>query len=153
LIALVEAATRFGYTRGSFRVLCHQFRSNPQKEFFLPPAKGRRAAVKINRVCQEVISLPKQNLSTYDISRALEHDGHNVSPANIKEEGFARLLRNRDEERPLAFALKRLRLSLSANWLSLPAGFGPALEAFSSFCRMWLQSPLVAYWKKRSFRA
>jgi hypothetical protein len=31
-----EAAARFGYTPGSFRVLCHQFRSDPTREFFLP---------------------------------------------------------------------------------------------------------------------
>lgn len=34
-----EAAARFGYTPGSFRVLCHQFRADPSRVFFFtyPP--------------------------------------------------------------------------------------------------------------------
>jgi hypothetical protein len=39
-----EVAQRFGYTPGSFRVLCHQFRAQPDRSFFLPPPKGPRAA-------------------------------------------------------------------------------------------------------------
>jgi len=50
------------------------------------------------------MALRKQNLSIYDISRALEEAGSPLSPAAIslilKEEGFARLPRRRDEERP-----------------------------------------------------
>ncbi len=100
-----EAAQRFGYTPGSFRVLCHQFRQNPQREFFLAPAKGPQTAPRIDRARQEVVTLRKQNLSIYDISRALKEAGNDLSPAAIsiilKEEGFARLPRRRDEERPL----------------------------------------------------
>ena len=33
-----EAARRFGYTEGSFRVLCHQFRQDPNRSFFVPSA-------------------------------------------------------------------------------------------------------------------
>jgi hypothetical protein len=100
-----EAAKRFGYTPGSFRVLCHEFRKNPRREFFLPPAKGPQAAPKMDRVRQEVIALRKQNLSIYDISRALDKDNKKMSPVAIslilKEEGFSRLPRRREEERPL----------------------------------------------------
>ncbi len=32
----VEVARRFGYSPGSFRVLTHTFRSNPDRPFFLP---------------------------------------------------------------------------------------------------------------------
>ncbi len=99
-----EAAKRFGYTSGSFRVLCHEFRVNPRREFFLPPAKGPQAAPKVDQVRENVILLRKQNLSIYDISRALEKDGKPLSPPAIsiilKEEGFARLPRRKDEERP-----------------------------------------------------
>lgn len=53
-----------------------------------------------------MISLRKQNQSIYDISRALRREGHQLSPVAIskvlKEEGFARLPRRRDEERPAA---------------------------------------------------
>jgi hypothetical protein len=104
-LSSAEAARRFGYTTGSFRVLCHEFRSNPQREFFLPSAKGPQAAPKVDRVRQEVVALRKQNLSIYDISRALEQEGTPLSPAAIslilKNEGFARLSRRRDDERPL----------------------------------------------------
>jgi hypothetical protein len=41
-----EAATRSGYTEGSFRVLVHEFRQNPQRQFFLAPSKGPQAAPK-----------------------------------------------------------------------------------------------------------
>ena len=40
-LASAEVARRFGYTPGSFRVLCHAFRRDPAREFFLPSAQGR----------------------------------------------------------------------------------------------------------------
>jgi hypothetical protein len=53
-----------------------------------------------------VIALRKQNLSIYDISDVLQTKGMKVSPVSVsiilKQEGFARLPRRRDEERPLA---------------------------------------------------
>lgn len=98
-----EAAARFGYSPGSFRVLCHQFRQDPGREFFLAPAKGPQTSPKKDRVREQVVALRKQNLSIYDIARALEENGHPLSPVSIslilKEEGFARLPRRRDEER------------------------------------------------------
>ena len=39
-LSTAEAAARFGYTPGSFRVLVHRFRQDPRRKFFLPPAKG-----------------------------------------------------------------------------------------------------------------
>jgi transposase-like protein len=99
-----EAARRFGYTPGSFRVLVHQFRRDPHRAFFLSPAKGPRAAPKSDPLREKVVALRKQNLSIYDISRALAHEGQPLSPVAVslilKEEGFARLPRRRDEERP-----------------------------------------------------
>jgi hypothetical protein len=99
-----EAARRFGYSPGSFRVLCHLFRQNPHRSFFRPPATGPKAAPKRDPVRDDVIALRKQNLSIYDISQALARSGHKLSPAAValilKDEGFARLPRRRDEERP-----------------------------------------------------
>lgn len=98
-----EAARRFGYTPGSFRVLCHELHQNPGLEFFL---SSRRAAEgpKGDRVREEVVALRKQNLSIYDISRALADKGEKRSPAAVslilQEEGFERLPRRRDDERP-----------------------------------------------------
>ena len=66
-----EAAHRFGYTPGSFRVLVHQFRQHPRRDFFLKPAKGPRSAPKTDPVRDRVIALRKEILSIYDISRNL----------------------------------------------------------------------------------
>jgi DDE family transposase len=97
-------AERFGYTPGSFRVLCHQFRQDPGRPFFLSPQKGPRTAPKKDRLREQVVALRKQNLSVYDIHEVLHRSGHKLSPAAIslllKEEGFARLPRRRDDERP-----------------------------------------------------
>ena len=100
-----QAARRFGYTPGSFRVLVHQFRQNPRRDFFLTPAKGPRAAPKADPLRDRIIALRKQNLSIYDISRNLAHQGNSLSPVAVahvlKEEGFARLPRRADDERPV----------------------------------------------------
>ena len=99
-----ETAKRFGYTPGSFRVLCHEFRQNPDREFFLPPQKGPRSAPKSDPLRERIIRLRKQNLSIYDIAQELAHSGQTLSPPAIstilKKEGFARLPRRGDEERP-----------------------------------------------------
>lgn len=101
-----EAARRGGYTAGSFRVLVHQFRQNPDRQFFLPPAKGPKTAPKTERLREKVIALRKQNLSIYDISQTLAREGEPLSPVAVslilKQEGFARLPRRQDEERPPA---------------------------------------------------
>jgi transposase-like protein len=99
-----EVAKRFGYTPGSFRVLCHQFRQHPHRAFFLQPHKGPHRAPKRDPVRDQVIALRKQNFSIYDISETLKAEGHPLSPVTIslllKEEGFARLPRRADDERP-----------------------------------------------------
>ena len=102
-LSSAEAARRGGYTPGSFRVLAHQFRQNPERQFFLPPAKGPHTAPKKERLRQQIIALRKQNLSIYDISQALTKEREPVSPVAVslilKEEGFARLPRRPDEQR------------------------------------------------------
>ena len=101
-----EVARRFGYTAGSFRVLCHQFRAQPERAFFLPPAKGPHSAPKSDPLREQVIALRKQNLSVYDIEQTLAQSGSRLSAATVaqllKAEGFARLPRRRDDERPAA---------------------------------------------------
>jgi transposase len=103
-IPSAEAARRYGYSPGSFRVLVHQFRQNPQREFFLPPAKGPQTPSKKDHLRERIIALRKQNLSIYDISRILHDEGHSLSPAAVstllQAEGFTRLPRRLDEERP-----------------------------------------------------
>jgi transposase len=100
----VEVAKRFGYSAGSFRVLAHQFRQAPERAFFLPSERETKPRSKRKRLRDRVVALRKQNLSIQDISRALSYDGESISPATVstvlKEEGFARLPRRVDEERP-----------------------------------------------------
>jgi hypothetical protein len=99
-----EAATRFGYTPGSFRVLVHQFRSRPERDFFIAAPRQGRPPGKQDRLRELVVALRKQNLSVHDISRALARDGESLSPAAVaailKQEGFAKLPRRLDDERP-----------------------------------------------------
>ena len=99
-----DVALRFGYSPGSFRVLASHFRHDPQRPFFLPPAKGPQPASPSDPWRQKIIQGRKQNLSIYDLSRLLQDQGHRLSPAAIghilQEEGFARLPRRADEERP-----------------------------------------------------
>lgn len=103
-LASKEAARRFGYSPGSFRVLVYQFRQNPSRPFFLPPAKGPQKAPKSDPLREQIVQARKQNLSIYDIQRHLHDKGHSLSSTYIsiilKEEGFARLPRRADDERP-----------------------------------------------------
>lgn len=99
-----EVAQRFGYSYASFRTLASQFRKGPGRPFFLSPAKGPHTAPKKRALRDRVIALRKQNLSIYDISRALTADSHPISPVAVaqilKDEGFARLPRRDDQDRP-----------------------------------------------------
>ena len=118
-------ATRFGYSPGSFRVLCHQFRHDPDKRaaFFQAPRHGPRQAPARDRVRELVVALRKQNLSVYDIQRQLAEAGHSLSINSLsvllREEGFARLPRRRDDERP---AVTRPELAAVADVRELDLG-------------------------------
>jgi len=99
-------ARRFAYSPGSFRVLCHQFRHEAEKRagFFQRAHHGPRTAPVRDQVRDRAVALRKRNLSVYDIQRELAQSGQAVSvnalAVVLREEGFARLPRRRDEERP-----------------------------------------------------
>ena len=101
-----EVARRFGYTPGAFRVLCHEFRHDPEKRnaFFQDVRHGPQAAPVRDRVRTLAVAMRKKNLSVYDIQRELAAAGHTISinalAVLMREEGFDRLPRRRDEERP-----------------------------------------------------
>jgi hypothetical protein len=107
-IPSAEAARRFAYSPGSFRVLCHQFRHdhNLRAGFFQTPHPGPRQAPARDRVRELVEAMRKRNLSVYDIQRELAEAGHTISINSLalllREEGFARLPRRGDDERPAA---------------------------------------------------
>jgi hypothetical protein len=102
-----EVARRFGYSAGAFRVLCHEFRHDPVKRaaFFPTPARGPQGRPVRDRVRERVIALRKRNLSVYDIQRELAEAGHAISINTLslllREEGFVRLPRRGDDERPV----------------------------------------------------
>lgn len=99
-----EVADRFGYTAGSFRVMCTRFRKDPDREFFLPTRRGPGTAPKKDKLTERVVELRKRNLSIYDIGRELAGEGKKVAPSSVheilKREGFSRLPRRADDERP-----------------------------------------------------
>jgi hypothetical protein len=104
----VEVARRFSYTPGSFRVLCHQFRHDPDfraRFFSRVPQEPALAPVR-DPLRDLVVAMRKRNLSVYDIQRELAGAGHTVSINTLtlllRKEGFARLPRRLDEERPQA---------------------------------------------------
>jgi len=97
-----EVARRFDYTPGSFYQLVHQFRQQPSREFFVEPTPpGAKLGDTLRK---RILQLRKQNQSVYDISEALKKDGHPRTPASVaqilRQEGFARLPRRADDERP-----------------------------------------------------
>jgi hypothetical protein len=97
-----QVAKRFGYTVGSLHQLVHQFRLAPERAFFVE-AK-RTLTTKDDPIRRKVIELRKRNQSVYDISEALKKDGHGRSAVSVskilQEEGFAKLPRRLDCERP-----------------------------------------------------
>ena len=101
-----EVAQRFGYTPGFVRVLCHQFRHDPAKRdgFFQDVKHGPQSAPARDRVRDMAVAMRKKSFSVYDIQRELAAAGHSISinalSILMREEGFARLPRRRDDERP-----------------------------------------------------
>jgi hypothetical protein len=105
-IPSAEAARRFAYSPVSFRVLCHQFRHDVDRRtgFFQTRRPGPHQAPARDRVRELVVAMRKRNLSVYDIQRELTEAGHPLSINSLsillREEGFARLPRRGDDERP-----------------------------------------------------
>jgi len=101
-----EVAQRFGYTPGAFRVLCHQFRHDPQwrAAFFACTRQASSAASAHESVLDLAVAMRKRNMSVYDIQRELAQAGHTISinalTTLLREEGFARLPRRCEDERP-----------------------------------------------------
>jgi hypothetical protein len=99
-----EAARRFGYSPGAFRVLCHDFRHRRLPEFFATGRTRPREQPKKSRAVAQIVALRKRNYSVYEISRALKEQGTPLSATAVREvlvkDGFAPLPRRLDEERP-----------------------------------------------------
>ena len=99
-----QAARRFGYSPGSFRVLVHHFRRDPGRPFFLPDRPPGRQRPETRR--QRILALRRQNLSIYDISRALAHEGEHLTAA---EKGLLAFLAQDANTRVFCYAHADLR--------------------------------------------
>ena len=97
-------ARDFGYSAGSFQVLCHHFRRETDPVFFVSPRPGPRDQPKKSAARDLIVELRKRNYSVYEISESLKERHLSLSPTAVREvlkvEGFAPLPRRRDEERP-----------------------------------------------------
>lgn len=104
-LSSAETARRFGYQPGSFRILCWRFRHHMDRDIFRDVPHGPQSQPRKDAVRARVITLRKRNFSVYDIRDELERSGKDrLSVTAIQEvlraEGFARLPRRADEERP-----------------------------------------------------
>jgi len=99
-----EVARDFGYSTGSFQVLCHHFRRQTDPVFFVSPRPGPRDQPKKSAARDLIVELRKRNYSVYEISESLKEQHLSLSPTAVREvlkvEGFAPLPRRGDEERP-----------------------------------------------------
>lgn len=99
-----EVARDFGYSPGTFHVMCHHFRRQAAPVFFASPRPGPRAQPRKSAARESIIALRKRNYSIYEISEALKERRLPLSPTAVREvlkaEGFAALPRRLDEERP-----------------------------------------------------
>jgi hypothetical protein len=138
-----EVARRFGYTPGAFRVLCHEFRHDPARRavFFPPSTPGPHSAPKRDRVRNLAVAMRKRNLSVYDIRRELADAGHTISvnalSVLLREEGFARLPRRLDEERPQALRPEAAAMADVRALSLIPRSFRTRLGG------LWLFVPLM----------
>ena len=106
-LPIPEVARRFAYTPGTLYVMCSKFRKKPSFDFFLPaderPLTPGKSLPRKRALLEKILALRKQNLSIYDIARALAQDDTPLTPAMIskilKEQGFAKLPRRADDER------------------------------------------------------
>jgi hypothetical protein len=131
-----QVARDFGYSPGSFRVLCHEFRRDPAPRFFASPLPGPRTQPKKSPARELIVTLRKQNHSVYEIAEALKERKITLSPTAVREvlreEGFGPLPRRLDEERPAhlrptveavadvrEFVVERRRFSTSCGGLFL----------------------------------
>src|SRR4030066_2364436 len=142
-----KAARAFGYTPGSFQVMCHQFRREPTPSFFVTPRPGPHSQPKKSAARDLIVELRKCNHSVYEISEVLKSRALGLSPTAVREvlkaEGFAPLPRRLDEDRParprptieaaadvrqLSFAPRRFETACGGLFLFVPGLVALALD-------------------------
>ena len=92
-----SVAERFGYSYGSVRNLCSQFRKNPTTAFFLPSRRGgttkpestaaatrSKTADALMQRTQRILTMRHElNLSAVEIAETLRQEGQRVSDATV----------------------------------------------------------------------
>jgi hypothetical protein len=137
-----EVARAFGYSPGSFQVLCHHFLRDPHPEFFVASRPGPRHQPKKSAARDLIVQLRKTNHSVYEISQALKERSLSLSPTAVREvlkvEGFAALPRRLDDER-------HARVGPTVEPVADVRGFSLAPRGFSTRCGgLFLFLPLLA---------
>ena len=133
-----EVAQRFGYSPGSFRVLCHQFRHDADyRDRFIQSARsGPQHAPARDQVRELVIAMRKRYLSVYDIQRELAAAGHTISIHSLtillREEGFAACHADAMTNGPPPFASNPPPAPMSALWTFSRVPFAHASADSSS---------------------
>jgi hypothetical protein len=126
-LASAEAARRFGYSPGGFRVLCHDFRRGQLPGFFATASLGPCRQPKKSRAREQIVALRKRNYSIYEISQALKEQGTVLSATAVGEvlaaEGFAPLPRRLDEERPVIVGPSREAVANVRDFILAPHEF------------------------------
>jgi len=102
-MSAAEVAERSGYSPATLYTLSRELRAG-RLQLFSAGKPGPKHAPKQSAARPRVIELRKQNYSVYDIQKILRQEGLVVSHVLIHEvltqEGFAKLPRRRDDERP-----------------------------------------------------
>ena len=84
-----EVAAEFGYTEGSFRVLCHHFRRDPEPVFFLTPTRGPQSQPKKSAARATIEHLRKRNHSVYEIAEALKRKCSSMAGLKMSSSSMA----------------------------------------------------------------
>lgn len=153
-----DVAKLFGYSPGSFRVLCCDFRKTPALDFLLPPsakAKPNKAPTKTQLLRDQIVQLRKQHLSVYNIADALTREGHKISAPMVsyilRQEGFVRLPRRGDEQRACAIC-PAIAKPANAEHLDLsPRRFRTQFGGLFLFAPILVELQLPALLKKADF--
>ena len=100
-----EAAKRFGYSVGAFRVLCHTFRRGELPDFFAVGRPGPRTQPKKSAAVAKIVELRKRNYSIYEISQELKAQGTPLSATAVGE-----VLAAEDQKGHVEVDRRRLRM-------------------------------------------